>query len=169
MPYRRCGPYKYDLSSYGYLHSTGSEAEMGPEKRGLRRRFSSEPNADTGNTQPLASIAKRSLARERVSVKLLTPSQPYLFLCDDKISCEPNHAYQNAYQACTFGTTLVLRWSTISSISLYSSIINPCATSTYKQQIRTVDPKVEGSSPFGLVQERRLRSREWRLLFNLRA
>ena len=63
------------------------------------------------------------------------------------ISCEPNHAYQNAYQACTFGATLVLRWSTISFISLYSTIINPYATRTYKRQIRTENPCVGGSNP----------------------
>jgi hypothetical protein len=67
--------------------------------------------------------------------------------CNENVSCEPNHAYQNAYHACTFGPTLVLRWSTISFISLYSAIINPYATRTYKRQIRTENPCVGGSIP----------------------
>jgi len=67
------------------------------------------------------------------------------------ISCELRDAYQNAYQTCTFSSTLVLPWFYLGSISLYLTAINPFLTSTYKRESRTVDPKVEGSSPFGLV------------------
>ena len=67
------------------------------------------------------------------------------------ISCELRDAYQNAYQTCTFGSTLVLPWFHLGSISLYLTAINPLPTSTYKPESRTVDPKVEGSSPFGEV------------------
>jgi hypothetical protein len=43
----------------------------------------------------------------------------------------------------------IIARSTLDLISLYFTVINPYTTSTYKQQVRTVDPKVEGSSPFG--------------------
>jgi hypothetical protein len=44
-----------------------------------------------------------------------------------------------------------LRSASASFISYYLTIINRLFTNTYKTLFRTVDPKVEGSSPFGLV------------------
>ncbi len=51
---------------------------------------------------------------------------------------------------------LLLRFGCLSVgiISLYLTIVNRLLTNTYKPSFRTVDPKVEGSSPFGLVQSR---------------
>jgi hypothetical protein len=44
-----------------------------------------------------------------------------------------------------------LRSASASFISSFLTIINPLFTNTYKTLFRTVDPKVEGSSPFGLA------------------
>ena len=46
---------------------------------------------------------------------------------------------------------LVYGWSTVDLISLLLAVINVLTTSTYKRDTRTVDPKVEGSSPFGVI------------------
>ena len=56
-------------------------------------------------------------------------------------------ASQNASQACTFGTTLVLLWFTVRFISLYFAVINVFVTRTYKPQSRTENPCVGGSNP----------------------
>ncbi len=56
------------------------------------------------------------------------------------------------HQTCTSDAILVFGCSTVNLISLYFTIINRLAINTYKPHTRTVDPKVEGSSPFGLVE-----------------
>ena len=43
--------------------------------------------------------------------------------------------------------------ASVSILSLYSTSIKRLFTNTYKPPDRTVDPKVEGSSPFGLVAQ----------------
>jgi len=58
---------------------------------------------------------------------------------------------QNLQQACTFRLLSRYCYATASIISSFLAIINLVFTNTYKTLVRTVDPKVEGSSPFGLV------------------
>ena len=60
-------------------------------------------------------------------------------------------ACQSACQTCSFGLLLSFGWSSLDLISSFFTIINHLLTSTYKPLVRTVDPKVEGSSPSGLV------------------
>jgi len=61
------------------------------------------------------------------------------------------HVHQNVHQRCTFSARSVLGWFSVSFISLFLTVISDCPTTTYKPEFRPVDPKVEGSSPFGLV------------------
>ena len=55
-------------------------------------------------------------------------------------------------QLCSVGLRLRFGHATVSLITLFSAIINHLFTSTYKTRFRAVDPKVEGSIPFGLVE-----------------
>jgi len=49
-------------------------------------------------------------------------------------------AHQNAHQRCAFRLLLRYGHATATIISLYFTLINRLFTSTYKPQIRTVDP-----------------------------
>ena len=60
--------------------------------------------------------------------------------------------HQNLHQDCTFDAMSVLGWFSVNFISLFLTVINDRPTITYKPEFRTVDPKVEGSSPFGLAE-----------------
>jgi hypothetical protein len=67
---------------------------------------------------------------------------------------EPVDLQQNLQQPCAFGLRLGFGCASASILSPYLKSINCLFTNTYKCPERTVDPKVEGSSPFGLVQNR---------------
>ena len=47
---------------------------------------------------------------------------------------------------------MALGCTSASTISSYIDFVNALVTNTYETPCRTVDPKVEGSSPFGLDQ-----------------
>ena len=55
-----------------------------------------------------------------------------------------------ACQASLLGLDLVSTRSLLGIVSLLLTVINPYFTITYKPLFRAVDPKVEGSSPFGV-------------------
>jgi len=58
---------------------------------------------------------------------------------------------QNLQQSCSSGLRSRYGCATVRLISLFWAVVTHLLTSTYKRRFRTVDPKVEGSSPFGLV------------------
>jgi len=59
----------------------------------------------------------------------------------------------SAQQQPLYWLRLGLNSASASLISSFLIIINPILTNTYKTLLRTVDPKVEGSSPFGLASK----------------
>jgi len=60
---------------------------------------------------------------------------------------------QNLQQTCASALRLGFGCASASILSPYLTSIKRLSTSTYKRRLRTVDPKVEGSRPFGLVTQ----------------
>jgi len=66
---------------------------------------------------------------------------------------EPVDLQQNLQRRCASALRLSFGCASASTLSPYLTSIKRLFTNTYKRRLRTVDPKVEGSSPFGLVEE----------------
>jgi len=67
---------------------------------------------------------------------------------------EPVDLQQDLQQTCASGLLLGFGRASASILSPYFTSIKHLLKNTYKPPARTVDPKVEGSSPFGLDQNR---------------
>ena len=63
----------------------------------------------------------------------------------------PPTAHQYAHQQCSIELLSAYYQPTICLHSAKKAVVRYCGMSSYKRVFRTVDPKVEGSSPFGLV------------------